>query len=229
MVSISKQDGSGDVGPSRSPAIVFDFGNVLIEWDPRYLYRKLLSDDQAVEKFLNEISFFEWNKAHDAGRPFDESISDLCRQYPQYCDLIRAYDARYEESISGAIEPVVQILQALKEQGYPLYGLSNWPAGKFELVRPKYPFFGWFNDIVISGEVHLAKPDPRIYTILLERVGRPAEECIFIDDSAVNIQAAHSLGFQTIHFHTPQQLIEELEQRLGQPMLSTARGNGKSH
>ncbi len=229
MISISKQDKSGADSHVQLPAIVFDFGNVLIEWDPRHLYRKLLSDEQAVEKFLKEISFFEWNKAHDAGRPFDESVSDLCQQYPHYCDLIRAYDVRYEESIAGAIEPVVQILKALKEQGYPLYGLSNWPAGKFDLVRPKYPFFSWFDDIVISGEVRLAKPDPLIYAILLERVGRPAEECIFIDDSAVNIQTAQTLGFQTIHFYSPHQLIEELERRLGQPVMSASLSRGTSH
>ncbi|MFM8321339.1 MAG: HAD family hydrolase [Chloroflexota bacterium] len=200
------------------PAIIFDFGNVLVDWDPRYLYRKLLDSDEAVERFLREIDFFTWNVAHDGGRDFEESIAELCGQHPQYCDLIRAYNLRYEESIGGAIQPVVQILKQLKTAGYSLYGLSNWPAGKFAQVRPHYPFFDWFEDIVISGEVKLVKPDPRIFELLLQRVGRPAGECLFIDDSLHNITAAQRLGFQTIHYRSPAQLADDLQRLLDSPL-----------
>jgi 2-haloacid dehalogenase len=198
----------------RLTALIFDFGNVLVDWDPRYLYRKLLNgDEQAVERFLKEVKFFEWNVQQDAGRPFQTAISEFCSRYPQHCDLIRAYDERYEESISGPIWPSIEILSELKAAGYPLYGLSNWPAEKWRLFSPKYEFFRWFDDIVISGEVRLAKPDPAIFYLLLERIGRPAEECLLIDDAEHNIIAARKLGFQTIQFHSSLQLRQELELR----------------
>jgi 2-haloacid dehalogenase len=196
-------------------AIVFDFGKVLIDWDPRYLYCKLFNgDEQAVEGFLKEIDFFEWNRQHDAGRPFEETIPELCRRFPHYCEYIWAYHLRYEESITGPVWPTVEILRGLKETGYPLYGLTNWPADKYRLMSPNYEFFNWFDDIVVSGEVMMAKPDPRIYALLLERIGRQASECLFIDDSAANIAIARQLGFQTIHFESADQLKTELS-RIG--------------
>ena len=199
---------------SCRPALVFDFGGVLIEWDPRNLYRKIFNGDMAaVEIFLRESKFMEWNLHQDAGRPFSEAISEFCSRMPQYCELIRAYDQRYEESIIGPNWQTVEILRTLKETGYPLYGLSNWPAEKWRLVRPKYDFFGWFDDILISGEVKLAKPDPRIFSLFLERIGRPAEQCLYIDDSHHNTEVAGRLGFQTIHFRSAEQLRKELDRR----------------
>jgi 2-haloacid dehalogenase len=192
-------------------ALVFDYGGVLVDWDPRYLYRKIIpGDEQAIEKFLKEVRFFEWNVQQDAGRPFHQAIDEICTRYPQHCELIKAYDERYEESISGPIWPTVEILKELKLAGYPLYGLSNWPAEKFPPVRDRYEFFGWFEDIVISGEVGLAKPDPAIFQLMLARIGRPAEECIYIDDSDSNVAVAGQLGFQTIHFVSPAELRLEL-------------------
>jgi 2-haloacid dehalogenase len=197
---------------AMKPVFVFDFGNVLIDWDPRYLYRKLFGGDmQAVENFLREVRFFEWNLEQDAGRPFEEAVAEMCNRFPQYCELIRAYDQHYEESLGGPIWPTVEILRELKDAGYPLYALSNWPAEKYIQVRHKFPFFDWFDDIVISGEVRLAKPDARIFELLLTRIGRPAGDCLFIDDSPKNIAVAQSLGFQTIHFQSPEQLRQELE------------------
>lgn len=198
---------------SSSPVIVFDFGGVLIDWDPRHLYRKVFHhDEQAVDRFLSEVGFYEWNYLQDAGRPFSEAVADMCNRHPQYCDLIRLYDERYEESIGGLIDGSVEILGRLHAAGFPLYAISNWPAEKFQLVRPKYAFFDWFTEILISGEVHLAKPDPRFFALLLERVARPAAECLFIDDSTRNIQAAQSLGFRTILFQSPPQLGLQLSQ-----------------
>jgi len=197
-----------------TPAIVFDFGGVLMDWNPRYLYRKLFPGDEAgMERFLAEVGFSEWNQLQDAGRPFSVAVAELCARHPQYCELIRAYDQRYPESLSGAIPESVEILRRLKAHGYPLYGLSNWPAEKFELVRPDYEFFSWFDSIVISGAVGVAKPDRRIFELLLAQAGRTAGECLLIDDSALNIAAAQNLGFQTIHFHSSAQLAEELSRR----------------
>ncbi|HEY9086899.1 MAG TPA: HAD family phosphatase [Anaerolineaceae bacterium] len=197
-----------------APAIVFDFGGVLMDWSPHYLYRRILGDDrQAIDRFLKEVDFFTWNIEQDRGRTFAEGTAELIGKFPQHADLIRAYDERYIETVGGAFLPVVEILRGLKDAGYALYGLSNWPAEKFRLVRPGYPFFEWFNDIVVSGEEKLVKPDRAIYEVLLRRVGRPASECIFIDDAEHNIAAARDMGFQTIHFRSAEQLKEELSRR----------------
>ncbi len=163
-----------------------------------------------MERFLAEIGFYEWNVLQDAGRPLSEAVSDLCSRHPQYCNLIRAYDERYDESISGPIEGSVTILRRLHSLGHKLFGLSNWPAGKFQLMRKKYRFFDLFNEIIVSGEIRIAKPDPRIFDVLLAQVGIPASDCIFIDDALANITAAKSLGFQTIHFQSPEQLQVDL-------------------
>jgi len=196
------------------PAIIFDFGGVLLDWNPRYLYRKLFpGDEPAMERFLAEIGFSEWNVLQDAGRPFSIAVADLCTRHPQSCDLIRAYDERFLEAVNGAIPGTVDILRRLHLAGFPLYGLSNWPAEKFRLVRPSYAFFDWFQGMVISGEVGVVKPDPRIFHLLLEQVARPANECLLIDDSVANIAAAQCLGFQTILFHSPAQLEAEMSSR----------------
>ena len=194
---------------SNIQAIVFDFGGVLMDWNPRYLYRKLLNDD-AVEALLSRIGFKEWNEEQDRGRSFAEAVAELCAKFPDDAALIRAYDERYEESLAGSIQGTVAILSTLKQVGYPLYGLSNWPTEKFNLVRPKYAFFEWFDSIIVSGDVKLIKPDPRIFAVLLEQINQRAEDCLFIDDSPVNIVAARRLGFQTIEFESPEQLNSEL-------------------
>jgi len=194
-------------------ALVFDVGNVLLEWDPRFLYRKLFAgDEEAMERFLAEIDFFAWNLHQDRGRSFAEGVAEACRQFPQYCELIRLYDERYEETLSGPIAGVVEILEALHNAGHPLFALSNWSAEKFHLVRPHYPFFDCFQTIIISGEVGLAKPDVRIFRLAQEKIKRQPGDCLLIDDSLKNCQAAASLGFQIINFQSPEQLRQALAQ-----------------
>jgi 2-haloacid dehalogenase len=193
-------------------AIIFDFGNVLVDWDPRYLYRKVFNgDEQAVDQFLKEVDFFEWNLKSDAGRPFHQGIQELCERYPHRCKEIQLYAHRFEETIPGPIWATVSILKELRQAGYRLYGLSNWSAETFPPIRDKYEFFNWFDDIILSGDVRLLKPDPRIFQLVLERIGQPACRCLLIDDNPPNIQAAMELGFQTIRFETPEQLRSELE------------------
>jgi 2-haloacid dehalogenase len=198
--------------PSRAVrAIVFDFGGVLVDWNPRYLYRKLFpGDDRAMERFLEEVGFAEWNVKQDLGRTFAEAVAELTGRFPQYGAHIRAYDERWEESIAGPIQASVEVLEALKRGGHELHGLSNWSSEKFRLTRAKFGFFGLFDSILVSGDVKLAKPDPRIFTLFLQRIGRPAQECLFIDDSAANVAAARLLGFETIHFKSAAQLQGEL-------------------
>jgi len=197
------------------PLIVFDFGGVLVDWNPYHLYLKLLGNDpQAVGRFLEEVDFPAWNLENDRGRPFSQGIAELVARFPHYANLVCAYDERFLESVSGPIQPVVEILYQLKDRGYPLYGLSNWPAEKFALMRSTMPFFECFDGMIISGEVGLVKPDPAIFQLLLARAGRSAADCVFIDDHHLNIAAASGLGFQTIHFQSPQQLVDELR-RMG--------------
>lgn len=199
---------------SLFPVIIFDFGGVLIDWNPRYLYHKLFAGDtEAAELFLDEIGFAEWNMEQDRGRPFAVAVKELSERFPHRADLIRAYDERWEESIGGAIEPTVRLLAELKQQGFPLYGLSNWSAETFPRIRHQHPFFDWFDAILLSGEVQMVKPDRRIFELLLEKIGRAAEACLYIDDSEANIAAADQLGFQTIWFKSPEQLQSELIQR----------------
>jgi 2-haloacid dehalogenase len=193
------------------PVIIFDFGGVLLDWDPRYLYRRIFgADEAAMENFLAEVDFYGWNTRQDAGRSFAEGVSSGCKQFPQYCDLLRIYHERWAESIAGPIQGTVAILKALKENGYRLFGLSNWSAETFYLVRSKYEFLGWFEEIVLSGEVGLIKPDPRIFELLLEKVNAPASACLLIDDSLNNLESAERLGFLVVHFQSPGQLGQVL-------------------
>jgi 2-haloacid dehalogenase len=187
---------------------------VLVDWNPRHLYRKLFpGDEAAMEQFLVEIGFTEWNVLQDLGRPFAAAVAELSARFPHRADLIRAYDERWEESISGPIPESVALLGELRRAGHALHGLSNWSAEKFPLARGRYAFFGHFESIVISGEVRLAKPDPRIFELLLERLGRRAAECVFVDDSASNIDAARALGFDAIRFQDAARLRADFRAR----------------
>jgi 2-haloacid dehalogenase len=196
-------------------AMVFDFGGVLMDWNPRYLYRQFFeNDDDKMEAFLTEIGFNAWNLQQDKGRPFAEAIAELCEQFPHHSDLIKAFDEQWEKSIGGPIQTTVEILRTLKQTGHTLYGLSNWSAETFERVRDKYEFFSWFDYILLSGAVKIVKPDPAIFQRLLETIKLNADECLFIDDSVANIEAAKKLGFVTIQFTSAEALAAELK-RLG--------------
>lgn len=192
-------------------AILFDFGNVLLEWNPRHVYRRYFPDDEAaMEHFLQEVDFMEWNAQQDKGRPFTEGVALLSREFPHYSGLIQAYQDHWSDSIGDPVSGTVDIMKRLKRAGYPVYGLSNWSAETFPLVREKFVFFDLLDDIILSGEVGQIKPEPEIYKIALQRIGRPAPECLFIDDSLANIEQARRMGFAVVHFKSPAQLEKEL-------------------
>ncbi len=194
-------------------AIIFDYGNVLLEWNPRYVYRRFFPNDpEGIEHFFREVNFMDWNVHQDKGRPFAEGVTVLSQQFPQYSHLIQAYQDYWKDSIGESITGTIDILKQLKQAGYPLYGLSNWSAETFPYAREKYDFFELFDDMVISGEVGHVKPDPVIYQMMLDKIGRPAKECLFIDDSLPNIDQANKMGFATIHFQSPELLEKELKQ-----------------
>lgn len=194
-------------------AIIFDFGNVLLEWNPRHVYRRYFPDNEAgMENFLHEVNFMEWNAQQDKGRSFAEGVAELSQQFPHYAELIQAYHDNWKDSIGNHLEGTVEIMKRLKQAGYRLYGLSNWSAETFPLMRDKFDFFNLLDDIVISGEVGMIKPEPEIFEHMLERIGKPANACLFIDDAQANVEQAQRLGIVSIQFHSPEQLETELHQ-----------------
>jgi len=199
---------------ARSPqatTVVFDLGGVLIDWDPRYLYRSLFAgDDVAMETFLATVCTPDWNRRQDAGRPWSEAVAELVAAHPQQRDLIVAYRERWAETLGDPIDPTVEVLAELRAAAVPLYALSNWSAETFPIARPRYPFLDWFDGIVLSGEVGAAKPDARIYEALLERYRLDPASLVFVDDVAENVAAAEALGLRSIRFTDAAALREEL-------------------
>ena len=191
--------------------VVFDLGGVLIEWNPRYLYRRLFNGDEAaMEDFLATVCTPEWNLAQDAGRRFDEAEAEAAARHPDKLDLIQAWRRNFHEMIPGPIAGTVAILDELRGRFVPLYALTNWSAETFAKQPARFEFLAWFNGIVVSGLEKLAKPDPRIFRVLLERHGIDPARAVFIDDSAPNAAAATALGMHGIRFTGPDQLRREL-------------------
>ena len=191
--------------------VIFDLGGVLIDWDPRHLYRKLFAgDEKAMEQFLATVCTQEWNSRQDAGRSFAEGAGLLKSEHPDKAELIDAYGARFDEMMAGPIIGAVEILTELHKRGTPLYGLTNFSAETYPCAVARFEFLGWFRGILVSGEVGAIKPDPRIYELLLERFGIDPHRAVYIDDVAVNAEAAAGMGIHGIHFTTPAALRDEL-------------------
>jgi 2-haloacid dehalogenase len=197
----------------RRPVIVFDLGGVLIDWNPRHLYRKLIEQEAAMERFLDEVCHQAWNEEQDRGRTFAEAIEEAALRHPDQRALIEAYQLRWDEMLAGPIEDSVEVLEELAAAGFELHALTNWSAETFPIARARYPFLTRFETILVSGEERLIKPDARIFQLLLERIAHPAQACIYIDDSPRNVAAAQALGFDAIHFTAPSQLRSELAER----------------
>lgn len=195
------------------PTVVFDLGGVLIDWDPRRLYRSMLPDDAAVEAFLAEVGFAEWNAAQDAGRPFTEAVAELSERFPHHAELISAYPQRFAETLVGEVGGTVAVLEELDAQGARLLALTNWSAETFVHGRSRFAFLDRFEGIVVSGELGVAKPDPRIFAHLLERYAVRAQEAVFIDDVPANVEAALRAGLDALVFHDAAQLRAELVRR----------------
>ena len=191
--------------------VVFDLGGVLIDWNPRYLYSQLEPDAEQVEWFLNNVCHHEWNEQQDAGRSFEEAVAERVAAHPEHEAWIRMYYDRWEDMLGGAIEDSVAILAELRERGVPLFALTNWSAQTFPRACELFPFLGWFDGVVVSGEVKLIKPHPEIYEHLVETHGLRPEESVFIDDRLPNVEAARALGFHGIHFQSPEGLRAGLE------------------
>jgi len=190
--------------------IVFDIGNVLIQWEPRALYRKIFATEDEVDWFLTHVCPPSWNLEQDRGRSFADAVVEAQARHPQHADAIAAYHLRWQETILGSIGGTVAILEDLHEAGVPLYAITNWNQEKFRETRGRFAFLQRFRDIVVSGDERLVKPDAAIYRVLLDRNGLAAGDCLFIDDSPKNVTGAEAVGMKAHHFTTPEALRADL-------------------
>ena len=204
-------------------AVAFDLGGVLIDWNPRHLYRKLFGPDEAaMERFLAEVCTQEWDAGLDAGRPFAEGVAELVAAHPDQAELISAFQLRWLEMLGEAFEGTVAILRELRRAGFRTYALSNWSAETFPVARSRYSFLDEMDGILISGEVKLAKPDPAIFRHFLARFSLTAETTVFIDDRESNVTAAAALGMRAILFTDSTRLRTDLR-AIGLPLDTAAR------
>ncbi|MBM3545882.1 MAG: HAD family phosphatase [Alphaproteobacteria bacterium] len=195
---------------ARRSTVVFDLGGVLLDWNPRYLYRKLIPDEAECERFLAEVCHPEWNIAQDGGRSFADAKAEAIARHPDKADLIRAWLPRFAEMIPQAVQGTVDILERLHASGVPLYALTNFSRETFPPTFKRFAFFQRFRGIVVSGDERMLKPEARIYQLLCSRYGVRPEDAVFIDDSPKNAEGATAVGIHGIHFRNPAQLEQEL-------------------
>lgn len=191
--------------------IIFDLGGVLIDWNPRYLYRKLFKEESDMEHFLENICHGEWNLLHDAGKPFAEGVREKVLEHPGYEQYIRAYADRWPEMLNGEISGTVEILKKLHADAkYRLLALTNWSSETFPVAKRDYRLLDLFEGILVSGDEKLVKPDRRIYELLISRFNIKPDEAVFIDDSEKNVLGARAVGLHAIHFKDPETLANSL-------------------
>ena len=195
--------------------IIFDLGGVLIDWNPRYVYRKIFKTEEEVEWFLENVTTSEWNEKQDEGYPLHKATEELVAKHPEWEPEIKAYYGRWLEMLGDQIHDTVEILQKLKQTGkYKLYALTNWSAETFPHALERFEFFKIFEGVVVSGEEKKRKPSAEFYKVIIDRYDIDPSTAIFIDDSLRNVKGAEAVGIKGIHFHNPAQLRQEL-QRLG--------------
>lgn len=187
-------------------AVVFDIGGVLLDWDPRHLYRSLIADERERERFLAEVCTMGWHAAHDLGVPFAQSAAALIRRHPEHAELIRAWGARSEEMVAGEIEGTVAILRELIGGGVPCYALTNMERETYALRVRRHGFMRMFAGTVVSSHEGVMKPDRAIFDRLVDRFGLDVGATLFVDDAAANVAAAAALGFRAVRFTTPARL-----------------------
>ena len=191
---------------------VFDLGGVLIDWNPRHLYRKVFTDHERMEWFLANICNHDWNIQQDAGRSFDEAVKEASARHPVWRHEIALYRDRWMEMVNGDIPGTVAILHELLAKG-PVYAITNWNGDTFRATWKNFPFLARFKDIVVSGDERLLKPEPEIFRLLARRNDLKLEDCIFIDDAHANVKGAEAVGMAAHHFTSPEKLRADLKQR----------------
>jgi 2-haloacid dehalogenase len=196
--------------PAKKPTVVFDVGNVLVRWDPRLLYRELIPDEAKLDWFMQNVCTAAWNIEQDRGRSWEDAVALLVADHPEWEAEIKAFDERWHETIPGVVEDSVAVLDELKRRGDKVYAITNFSREKWAECLIRFPFLQSFDGVVVSAHERLIKPDPAIYQVLLERYGLVAGDCIFIDDSARNIESAQAIGMQGVHFVEPIDLRAQL-------------------
>jgi 2-haloacid dehalogenase len=194
-------------------AVLFDLGGVLIDWNPRHLYRSLFAREADMERFLAEVCDARWNWEIDAGKPFLEAVRERQLRFPQQAELIGYWWSRWPEMLAGEIPGTVALLERLKVLGVPLYALTNWSLETFAMTRERFPFLAWFERIVVSGEEGMAKPDPRFFRLAIERCALDPERTLFIDDNPENVAAAREQGLDAVRFTAAAPLARTLAER----------------
>jgi 2-haloacid dehalogenase len=202
----------GVIERERNPieVVVFDLGGVLIDWNPRHLFRRLFQDEARMEHFLSEVCSPEWNLQQDAGRTWSEALAEVTARHPDYEEMIAAYHDRWPEMLGGELPDTVALLEDLKALGLRLYALTNWSHETFPLTRRRFAFLDWFEAIVVSGEEKLLKPDPEIFHRLLTRCDIVPERAAYVDDSSANVAVAARIGFHARQFVDADRLRREL-------------------
>ena len=191
--------------------IIFDLGNVLINWEPKLLYNKIFDSEEKTNHFIENICTLAWNEEQDAGRTLKQGTDILIAEYPEHQQEIKAYYDRWEEMLNGAIEGSVEIFRQLKASGkYKIYALTNWSSELFPIALRNFEFLNWFEGIVVSGDEGIRKPEAAFFQILFDRYQVKPENAVFIDDNLRNIEAARKLGIQSIRFTSAEKLEKEL-------------------
>ncbi len=197
---------------SSTNTVIFDLGGVLIDWNPRHLYRKIFKSEDEIEWFLQNVCTSEWNEKQDAGRSFEEATHELLVKFPEHEMAIRAWYDRWEETIIGPLPETVAILKELFElKKYRIYALTNWSEQTFPWALNNFGFLHWFEGIVVSGIEKTRKPYPEFYQILLDRYAIDPAKAVFIDDVLRNILGGEAVGIKGIHFQSPALLREDLK------------------
>jgi 2-haloacid dehalogenase len=198
--------------PVAHDTVLFDLGAVLVDWNPRYLYREHFGENEAaMEHFLAEVCAPDWIRAMDAGLPVQQAIAERSRAFPAYAGLIGLWGSHWETMLRDAIHETVDILSELRSRKTRLFALTNWSAENFPIAFRRFDFFRWFEDIVVSGEVGLIKPDPRIYRLAIDRCRLNPPKTVFIDDNADNVAAGNDAGLHSIRFTDAGRLRADLQ------------------
>jgi len=191
--------------------IIFDFGAVLVDWNPEHLYAPYFNDPEKMKYFLTTVCPYEWNTTVDGGRSTEDATLERIALYPEWEKEIRMYFGQWIKMVKGEVPTMYELVKELKERDFGVYGLTNWSAETFPLIRDKYPVFSLLEGYVVSGEEHLLKPQKEIYLTLLERYSLKAEECIFTDDNPANTEGAEKVGIKGLVFTSPEKLREDLK------------------
>ena len=211
----SDEEAGGTLATNSQPveAVVFDVGRVIVEWDLRLLFVKLIADEAELDWFLSHVVTEAWHFQHDEGRPLDAMLAERIAEFPDHAEHIQAYRTRFLETIPGPVPGTTELIGRLAARGMPLFAITNFGAEFWPQFRPTLAVLDQFRDIVVSGDEQLAKPDPRIFNLAATRFGYAPDAMLFIDDNAANIAAARELGWQVHHFRNAAGLADELEAR----------------